>query len=169
MFVQNTGAFTDVLRSAMNANVEEKMPEQLSLLDIGEETSSGPRLLLVDAEEDRCNHYSRIFQAEGFVVETISNSIKAVDILEENTFDAAAVWLSSSDAIQDGAVRELLRRNNALPVLSVFTSTDEADVVRVLGRITRTEVHRRHRKRAGRADQGSAEPPFYGTQRSVER
>jgi serine/threonine protein kinase len=168
VFVHNTGTFSDVLRSAMNASADERMPEQLSLLDVGEEPSAGPRLLLVDADEDRCSRYSRFFQTEGFFVESVSSPIKAVDLLHENTFDAAAVWLSSSDATQDGAVRELLRCNNILPVLSVFASTDAADVLRVLGRITRIEVHRRYRKRAGRADLVSAELPFYGTQRSLE-
>ena len=160
VFVQNAGAVTDVLRSAMNAAAEERMPEQLSLLDVSEEANTGPKLLLVDSEEDRSSRYSLLLQAEGFVIETAGSPIKAVDMLNAKTFDAAAVWLSSNDATQDGAVRELLRCNNLLPVLSVFPSTDEVDVLRVLARITRIDVHRRFRKRVSRAEAGSAELPF---------
>lgn len=160
VFVQNAGTVTDVLRSAMNAAAEERMPEQLSLLNLSEEANAGPKLLLVDSEEDRSSRHSRLLQAEGFIIETTASPIKAVDMLNAKTFDAVAVWLSSNDATQDGAVRELLRCNNILPVLSVFPSTDEADLLRVLARVTRIDVHRRYRKRVSRADGRSAELPF---------
>ncbi len=166
-FVQEGAAITGMLVSAMNASAgEATMPQQLSLLDIGEDEDSGPRLLLVDADESRSKRHAHQLRSEGFIVRTVASASEAADLVDQEIFEAAAVWVSATDATQDAGIRELLRYNTRLPVLSVFPSTEEADVHRVLGRLTRLEVHRRHRKRAKSAQVEDVQLPFYSLPRT---
>lgn len=142
-----------MLMSAMGARPRSNdEPAQLSFFDATEDypgEDHPPIVLLVDELDAERSGRIKLLKSSGFAVKAVRTSEQAVALLEEESIDAVAVWFPADEQNYEGTLH-LLRQNTHVPVLSVLRTSDDADLLAVLGRITRHEVQRRRRRKGPR-------------------